>query len=75
MVNLNSNMVNWNHNLYNLYITSPIGDINSDGTPILRAISRDSYGKNSIKGFPEFKEEDVLVKMMVDANNMKEYRC
>ena len=42
---------------------------------VLRDELNDMYNKNSIKGFPEFKEEDVLVKMMVDANNMKEYRC
>ena len=36
--------------LYNFQMMSPIGEINSDGTSILRAISRASYGKNSSKG-------------------------
>lgn len=33
------------------------------------------YNKSLITGFPVFEEEDVLIKIMADANNMKEYRC
>lgn len=41
----------------------------------LRNVLNAMYNNNLITGFPVFKEEDILVKIMTDANNMKEYRC
>lgn len=41
----------------------------------LRNELNDMYNKSLINGFPEFKEEDVLIQIMTDANNMREYRC